>query len=622
MVLVHSPPHGEVPFRHVGLGYLHGVLRAAGYDTVTADISRHEEQAGSDVYDEVILHLSSKVGDVSDGPDPLLLMQVLYPEEFDSLLPVSESILRQVDRHQEALATSGDVYLFTVNIITYYFAAAMALRLRRQGKKTAVGGPSVRFDPIRALLLRCGAFEAAVVGEGEPIIAKLVDGLRAETLRGIPGVSFLSGGEMLTAKPAAAPDLGALPYPVFDRESIRDYIPILAARGCRAKCAYCSEPFHWTNRRRTPAEVLAEMDWATDYYRLENFHFHDDTINEHQAWFHALLDQLIERGGRYRWESFCGPVGLDEALLTKMRRSGCALLKLGVQSFAKDTLGRMRRLRDADLLRSAIVGAERAGISMHYDMLICFPGESESDHRHNVAMIERIFAETDGVYFSLNPFYLAVGSETHLNAAKYGVKVRHFDPESLPPRLAEMVRQCGPLPVGFSSDISRETVLRRVRELGEVLKRYGRDYLYLGQDEVPESSGATQMSPVRRVGGREAPPLFYELLLPWRLEQSRGGWRLEEVRSAAGGEDGLVKYLFQHVGSSLTVAVRLAPRREDRPCFAHTRHFNLFHDGSDASSREVEGLLRAVAAAISHNEGRIARARARARRQPKDESRR
>ncbi|MHC5035540.1 MAG: B12-binding domain-containing radical SAM protein, partial [Planctomycetota bacterium] len=335
VVLIHPPPFGEVPFRHIGLAYLQAVLLDAGLDTVLCDLSAAENEAGTDVYDDMILHMSRRVGDISDGLDPRLLMEVLHPEMFDDPTPLSRAIIRQVDARLDEAAALGDVFLFSVNIITYYFASRMGHRLRAMGKRTAVGGPSIRFGPIRNLLLRSGAFDAAFVGEGEGAVTQLVDGLRRGKLEGVSGTAFIDEREELReGPPAPAPEVDGLLHPWFEPDQVRDFMPILGARGCPVKCTYCSEPFHWGgHRRRPPGQILAEMDRAADRYGSSNFHFHDDLINGHIPWFDALVDGLIERGGRYRWESFCGPIGFDKARLERMRESGCVLLKMGVQSF-------------------------------------------------------------------------------------------------------------------------------------------------------------------------------------------------------------------------------------------------------------------------------------------------
>jgi hypothetical protein len=615
VVLIHPPPHGEVPFRHVGLGYLHATLLAAGLEVTTLDLSAEEALAGTDYYEQSILYLSESVGSVSDGLDPRVLMEVLHPELFDELLPLSRSIVARVDARLDEVARSGDVFLFSANIITYYFAARLAWLLRRLGKRTAVGGPSLRFAPVRDLLLRSGAFDAAVSGEGEPSLVRLVQGLRGGQLGRIPGVSWLDGDCVRSTPADSVSDLDALPYPWFDPKTIRDFIPILASRGCAARCSYCSEPFHWTrHRRRTPEAVLSEMDWAAARYGCDNFHFHDDMLNGNRAWFDALLDGLVARGGRYRWESFIGPSGLDRARLERMRASGCVLLKMGAQSFSPRTLRSMRRAPDVAELESAIVEAEKLGISMHYDMLICFPGESESDHRENMAMIEKIFARTQSVYFSLNPFYLAIGSDTHLNAAEFGIEPIAFDPSSLPGELAELVRACGPQPIGFRYDLPREVVRRRVREMGEILARHGRDYLYLGQDHVPDSSGG-----FRDAKGREGPEavagIWRELVRPWRQGEEHAGWLLENVRPVRGGEDGLVSYEFRSASSppSALVSIKLMRRTDQAPCFARTRYFSVYYQ-ADAGPDQADGhvaLVRQVTSLLFENEARLAAAQRR-----------
>jgi hypothetical protein len=297
-----------------------------------------------------------------------------------------------------------------------------------------------------------------------------------------------------------------------------------------------------------------------------------------------------------------------------MRESGCVLLKMGVQSFSPGTLKAMRRATDADRGRSTVIEAERLGISMHYDMLTCFPGETEDDHRCNLRTIEEIFGEADSVYFSLNPFYLAIGSDTHLNAGRYSIEVRHFDPDTLPGPLADTVRASGDIPVGFTYDLPRDVVLRRVRELGKILERHGRDYLYLGQVHVPPDSGAFRKE--TRGEGSDADsvrPLYRELLRPWRAGASRKGWVLGDVLPVSGGEDGLVKYLFRsgEGPEGGQVSVRLARRHEDRPCFVRTKYFNVFYDGTGADGPggpDIEALLGMVVEAIRRNEIRLSAA--------------
>ena len=71
--------------------------------------------------------------------------------------------------------------------------------------------------------------------------------------------------------------------------------------------------------------------------------------------------------GRYGWESFFEPYGLDSDLLARMRDAGCRLVKYGVQSFSPPLLRRMKRPPNVQELVNVIVETYRLGISTHYE---------------------------------------------------------------------------------------------------------------------------------------------------------------------------------------------------------------------------------------------------------------
>ena len=481
---MHCPPHGEVEFLNIGLAYLQAALERGGWQTAFHDISAEEHRAGTDFYDQFMLEMSRGIGgDMGDGVDPALLLQVVRPELFRRLSPTAEIIVRKVEEQLPQVRGSGEVFLFSVNMLTQYFAAGLAFRLRALGGRTAAGGPNLGFRPLRHLLLR---FDAVVQGEGEGVVTALVGRLARGEEPALPGVSRLGpGGAVAEAAPAAPPPVDSLPRPSLRGMTHNDFTPMLAGRGCPRPCAFCSEPGKGRFRQRRAEDVVAEMESAAQRWGNPNFHFHDDTINASTVWVDRFAAILRARGGGLRWESFCGPDGLTPLRLGAMARSGCVLLKLGVQSFSDRLLRLMGRRGQAAAIRKAIILGDRLGISMRYDLLTCFPGETEADHRLTMECVEDIFSRTKAVQFSPNPFYLSLGSRTHLRARDYGITLRHFDPGSLPAPLRGLVSACGEFPIGYRYGISQKTVRRRMRELGAILKRYDRDYLYLGQRTLP-----------------------------------------------------------------------------------------------------------------------------------------
>ncbi len=484
VVLVHAPPHGEVRFHNIGLAYLQGALESEGWDALTVDASWDEDVARTDFYAALLSDISARVGDMGDGPDPALLLEALEPEAFDRVRPVARTIAAKADAWADRLAALGDVFLFATNTLTLYFAARAARRLRAMGKRTVAGGPSAWLAPLRRLLLMLGCFDAVAAGEAEPIVSPLVEALAGGRDPDLPGVTWRDADGGLHERPAGPPpDVRRLARPSFRGLALRDFIPALTSRGCVHRCAYCSEPSHWAAYRvREAADVVDEIAARAVETRLSEIHFHDDQINGSLRFVDELCAQLVEGRHALRWESFSGPQGLVPERLARMRAAGCIRLKIGIQSFSAPVLQRMRRAAKPEALRDAIVDTARAGISTHYDLLTCFPGESEDDHRRNLEIVESIHAARPDVYMSPNPFYLSLGSETMLAPEGYGLLVRHFDPDSLPARLCDVVRAAGRFPIGFSAGLPRETVLGRLADLGAILARYGKDYQYLGKD--------------------------------------------------------------------------------------------------------------------------------------------
>lgn len=224
----------------------------------------------------------------------------MRPELFSDLLPISRKILARVEANLEVARDAGDVFLFTLNTLTQYFAAGLAVRLRAAGKKTVAGGPIMRSAPLRRLLLLSGAFDAVVEGEGEPVVVGLVRDLWSGRLEPGPGISVLGeNGEIATQPPAALVDLDGLPQPDFRGTTVRDFIPIGASRGCPHKCSFCSERCYWpTYRVRDPVLVVAEMERSAAAYRCTSFHFHDDQINGNLRWIDQFTELLGQRRAR------------------------------------------------------------------------------------------------------------------------------------------------------------------------------------------------------------------------------------------------------------------------------------------------------------------------------------
>jgi len=229
------------------------------------------------------------------------------------------------------------------------------------------------------------------------------------------------------------------------------------------------------------------MELRASEYGVTDFHFHDDLLNGSRTWLDEFVQKI--RHGRFTWESFFEPYGLDASILQRMRDAGCRCVKLGIQSFSPSLLQKMRRPPLVEPMIDTVVHSYRLGISTHYDMITGHPGETDADHERNLTTIEDLYSKTgDRLHFSLNPFILTAGSDIERHPERYGVTLRYAVPNDYAPLLATALGCVAPYPVGCTSDVPRETILRRMEDLSTILRLHGRDYLFLGRKEDRRSS--------------------------------------------------------------------------------------------------------------------------------------
>ncbi len=482
--LVHPPPYGEVPFKHLGLAYVASALRRYGLETRYLDLSERLHRLDRDFYNDLILRLSLRAGEMSDLPSLELLAEVLFPEHGDSELA---STIRGLAEAAADDLSEANIVGIGYNTLTSYFTASLGRLLRARGIKVVIGGPLSRIDALTDLLLRLGVADAVLIGEGDLAAGPLFEAVsKGGDLSAIGSTAWLEGDSVERTPVMAEPILDALPWPELEGNILDGFVPISASRGCTRRCAYCSEVGLWPkgHRRRGASWVVAEMEHRSQETGLDDFHFHDDLLNGNRRFMEDFVSEVRGRG--FTWESFFEPYRLDRPLLEKMKGAGCRLVKYGIQSFSPHVLRQMRRPTTLDSIIETVVATYELGISTHYDMLIGHPGETEADHQRNLELVEELYSKTgEKLYFSLNPFYLAAGSSLERDAESHGIQKRFADTASFPPPLADALAASPPYPIGYSSDPDRETIMRRMDELAQILARHDKDYLFLGKANLP-----------------------------------------------------------------------------------------------------------------------------------------
>lgn len=266
------------------------------------------------------------------------------------------------------------------------------IRLRGVEKPIIVGGPG-HFGGDE--YLQKGA-NIVCHGEGEITILEIIEYLnKKRPLSEVKGISYIQDGRIIRnpAQPLIN-DLDSIPFPdrsLYPIEKYYDfrifgmrlpYITMLASRGCKYRCSFCSSSRHWNNvyRLRSVDNILQEIEELVEKYNIRYIGLKDDLFGGEESWLKKFLAKIIERKYPIRWSSMVHPLTFKKDCERKMelfKKAGCDFLSVGLQSSDKDILKAIRRSpEEPEVLAKLVKAAKRNNISILYEFILGLPGET------------------------------------------------------------------------------------------------------------------------------------------------------------------------------------------------------------------------------------------------------
>jgi len=305
------------------------------------------------------------------------------------------------------------------NLMTRVNVLRIARLAKAAGSIVVVGGP----DPANYLdeyLSR--DVDVIVIGEGELTLEELVPHLvehGPRDLSAIKGIAYRSAdGQIVRNEPREQiADLDAQPFP--DRSAIDQHayvrvwrehhgqgsVSLITARGCPYTCTWCSHAvFGYTHRRRSPLNVVQEVEHIRDVYQPDLLWYADDVFTINHRWLFQYSDLLKERGLRIPFETISREDRLNEEVVETLARMGCYRLWIGAESGSQRVLDAMKRRTDAERVKSMVHLLHQHGIEVGMFIMLGYDGEDRSDIEATVAHLK------------------AAGPDTFLTTVAYPIK--------------------------------------------------------------------------------------------------------------------------------------------------------------------------------------------------------
>jgi hypothetical protein len=201
-----------------------------------------------------------------------------------------------------------------------------------------------------------------------------------------PGEAFLvelCGS--VPGQPHALPDYAALPLTSYLAPG--PILPYSAATGCYWNhCSFCPERAEGTSYHPLPiAQALDELHALCARHRPVLVHLLDNAVSP------ALLRALCERPLPAPWYGFARIDAqlADPDFCLALRRSGCVMLKLGLESGDQGVLDSLHKGTELAMAERVLANLKKAGIAVYGYLLFGTPAEDAAAARRTLEFVAR-----------------------------------------------------------------------------------------------------------------------------------------------------------------------------------------------------------------------------------------
>ena len=314
---------------------------------------------------------------------------------FDPVIYDAMSLFHDLDQIEDTIADAAPDVIATTAYTATVGAATEVLRVAKEvvpGVLTVMGGIHPTF--MASEVLGSGAVDYVVRGEGETSFPELLTCLNERrSPEKVRGISYrTSNGHVIhTASRALHHDLDSLPvawdlidWPAyFYRTNPGSRLAIVSwARGCTEACSFCSQQKFWERswRPRAIESIIAELRLLRDSFGVDTVEVADEHPTRDAERWERILDRIIEEdlGIELLMETRADDIVRDEPLLHKYRRAGIRHVYVGVESVRQDRLDAMRKNLRVEQSREALRLLNEAEFITETSFLLGFPDETRA----------------------------------------------------------------------------------------------------------------------------------------------------------------------------------------------------------------------------------------------------
>ena len=280
----------------------------------------------------------------------------------------------------------------------------IAARVKGMLPNTKIAFTGSHCSALPERTLRESVADFVCIGEYDYTLRDLACALENKgSLKNVDGIAYLKGKRFVRTRPRALiKNIDELPWPLREQLPNDVYSDtlmtspltfIVTSRGCPYRCTYCNWPstmFGHMIRRRDPVDVVDEVEHCVKKYRLKSFKFFDDTFTVNKEHVKKICNLLIKRKIKTPWICNARVDTLDEDTMRLMKKAGCRLMKIGVESGNQKILDWVKKGTTIPQIKAFFRLARKVGIQTFGSFMIGYPQETDKTIRQTFRLAKEI----------------------------------------------------------------------------------------------------------------------------------------------------------------------------------------------------------------------------------------
>ena len=290
---------------------------------------------------------------------------------------------KEEDIYNRIVAEKPDFVSFSCYIWNITKTLEIAQRLKNQGITVALGGPEVAYRQ-RDILEKYSFVDYVLSGEGEVIFPELLKAVHKGDTPEIKGVSYRKDDELIVSDGETIDfESTASPYCPEFFDALKGRIAYIeSSRGCPFSCAFCLSGRCGKVRFLPLDRVKSEMVLLSDM-GAKTIKFVDRTFNCNPKRAFEILTFIKDEYGKNIKNDVCFHFEIAADILTEEIFQvvselpvGAVQFEVGIQSFNEDTLTKINRKTNVDIVESNVRRLLSFGnCHVHIDLIAGLPLE-------------------------------------------------------------------------------------------------------------------------------------------------------------------------------------------------------------------------------------------------------